>query len=121
MAYLSLLICLLFLGGSLTVLAQSPEEIDRVRAEHMLSHIEKKVVLDAAQKEKVREILIRNHSAFRKEHAQAKGDKLLLFRLINERLNKIDNEISAILRPDQKNGYEAAKEALRQSMRETTS
>ncbi len=116
--YSSLILSLVLLGGSLTLSAQSPEERDRARAEQMLSQIEKKVTLDAAQKEKIREALLRNQSEFRAEREQAKDDKLLLFRLANERLKKIDDDISATLRPDQKSGYEAAKEDLRQSMRE---
>ncbi len=116
--YSSLVLLLLLLGISLTAWAQSPEERDRARAEQMLASIEQKVALDAAQKEKIREILVRNQLEFRSERAQAVGDKLLLFRLANERLKKIDDEITAVLRPDQKSGYEAAKEDLRQSMRE---
>jgi hypothetical protein len=114
----SLFLWLLLLGVSLTALAQSPEERDRARAEQMLTSIESKLTLDSAQKEKIREILVRNQSEFRAERETAKGDKLLLFRLANERMKKIDGEISATLRPDQKSGYEAAKEDLRQSMRE---
>lgn len=114
----SLFLWLLLLGVSLTALAQSPEERDRARAEQMLTSIESKLTLDAAQREKIREILVRNQSEFRAERETAKGDKLLLFRLANERMKKIDDEISATLRPDQKSGYEAAKEDLRQSMRE---
>lgn len=113
-----LLLVLLFLGYSLTAFAQSAEERDRARAEQMLVQIEGKVALDAAQKEQIREILVKNQSEFRTEREEAKGDKLLLFRLANERMKKIDDEISATLRPDQKSGYEAAKEDLRQTMRE---
>lgn len=113
-----LLLVLLFLGYSLTAFAQSAEERDRARAEQMLAQIEGKVALDAAQKEQIREILVKNQSEFRTEREEAKGDKLLLFRLANERMKKIDDEISATLRPDQKSGYEAAKEDLRQTMRE---
>ncbi|MFQ3598204.1 MAG: hypothetical protein SNJ55_08925 [Chloroherpetonaceae bacterium] len=116
--YSSLILSLALLCISFTASAQSPEERDRARAEQMLSQIEKKVALDDAQKEKIREVLLRNQSEFRAEREQAKDDKLLLFRLANERLKKIDDDISATLRPDQKSGYEAAKEDLRQSMRE---
>lgn len=112
------LICLLLSGRSLSLLAQSPEERDRARAEQMLAQIEQKVTLDAAQKEQIREVLVKNQLEFRLEREQAKNDKLMLFRLANERMKKIDDEISATLRPDQKSGYEAAKEDLRQSMRE---
>ncbi len=114
----SLVFLLLLLGNVSTVSAQSPEERDRARAEQMLTHIESKLTLDAAQKEKIREILVRHQLEFRAERETAKGDKLLLFRLANERMKKIDDEISAALRPDQKSGYDAAKEDLRQSMRE---
>ncbi len=116
--YSSLILLLLLSGESVTLFAQSFEERDRARAEQMLAGIEQKVALDATQKEKIREILFRNQLEFRSEREQAKGDKLLLFRLANERMKKIDDEITAILRPDQKSGYEAAKEDLRQSMRE---
>ncbi len=116
--YSSLVLWLALLGISFTASAQSPEERDRARAEQMLAGIEQKVALDAAQKEKIRDILVRNQLEFRSEREQAKGDKLLLFRLANERLKKIDDEIVTILRPDQKSGYEAAKEDLRQTMRE---
>ncbi len=109
---------LLLLGCSMSAFAQSAEERDHARAEQMLAQIETKVALDAGQKEQIREILVKNQSEFRTEREQAKGDKLLLFRLANERMKKIDDEISATLRPDQKSGYEAAKEDLRQSMRE---
>lgn len=112
------LICLLLSGRSLSLSAQSPEERDRARAEQMLAQIEQKVTLDAAQKEQIREVLVKNQLEFRLEREQAKNDKLMLFRLANERMKKIDDEISATLRPDQKSGYEAAKEDLRQSMRE---
>lgn len=112
------LICLLLSGRSLSLSAQSPEERDRARAEQMLAQIEQKVTLDAAQKEQIREVLVKNQLEFRLEREQAKNDKLMLFRLANERMKKIDDEISATLRPDQKRGYEAAKEDLRQSMRE---
>lgn len=115
---LSLVLSLMLLGGFVSLLAQSPEERDRARAEQMLAQIESKVTLDAAQKEKIREVLLKNQLEFRAEREQAKGDKLLLFRLANERLKKIDDDIAATLRPDQKSGYEAAKEDLRQSMRE---
>lgn len=114
----SLFFLLLVWGNSTTALAQSPEERDRARAEQMLTSIESKLVLEPAQKEKIKEILVRNQSEFRAERETAKGDKLLLFRLANERMKKIDDEISATLRPDQKSGYEAAKDELRQSMRE---
>ena len=114
----SLFFLLLVWGNSTTASAQSPEERDRVRAEQMLTSIESKLVLEPAQKEKIKEILVRNQSEFRAERETAKGDKLLLFRLANERMKKIDDEISATLRPDQKSGYEAAKDELRQSMRE---
>ncbi len=117
--FLSVLLpLLLLLGCSLSAFAQSAEERDRARAEQMLAQIETKVALDANQKEQIREILVKNQSEFRTEREEAKGDKLLLFRLANERMKKIDDEISATLRPDQKSGYEAAKEDLRQSMRE---
>lgn len=118
LAFFSLFLALLISGAWHGALAQSPEERDRARAEQMLAGIEQKVALDAAQKEKIRDILVKNQLEFRVERESAKGDKLLLFRLANERLKKIDNEISATLRPDQKSGYEAAKEDLRQSMRE---
>ncbi len=115
----SSLFFLLFVWGNLTTAsAQSPEERDRARAEQMLTSIESKLTLEPAQKEKIKEILVRNQSEFRAERETAKGDKLLLFRLANERMKKIDDEISATLRPDQKSGYEAAKDELRQSMRE---
>ncbi|GEM_PF-2773912 len=114
----SLFFLLLVWGNSTTASAQSPEERDRARAEQMLTSIESKLVLEPAQKEKIKEILVRNQSEFRAERETAKGDKLLLFRLANERMKKIDDEISATLRPDQKSGYEAAKDELRQSMRE---
>ncbi len=117
--FLSVLLpLLLLLGCSLSAFAQSAEERDRARAEQMLAQIEGKVALDANQKEQIREILVKNQSEFRIEREEAKGDKLLLFRLANERMKKIDDEISATLRPDQKSGYEAAKEDLRQTMRE---
>lgn len=112
------LLFLLMIFGSLSVLAQSPEARDRARAEQMLVQIEKNVTLDGAQKEKIRDILVKNQLEFRSQREQAKDDKLLLFRLANERLKKIDDEILETLRPDQKSGYEAAKEDLRQSMRE---
>ncbi len=117
--FLSVLLpLLLLLGCSLSAFAQSAEERDRARAEQMLAQIEGKVALDANQKEQIREILVKHQSEFRIEREEAKGDKLLLFRLANERMKKIDDEISATLRPDQKSGYEAAKEDLRQTMRE---
>ncbi len=116
--FLTLAFLLLLWGNFSSALAQSPEERDRARAEQMLTSIESKLVLDSAQKEKIKEILVRNQSEFRAERETAKGDKLLLFRLANERMKKIDDEISATLRPDQKSGYEAAKDELRQSMRE---
>lgn len=112
------LLFLLMIFGSLSASAQSPEARDRARAEQMLVQIEKNVTLDGAQKEKIRDILVKNQSEFRSQREQAKDDKLLLFRLANERLKKIDDEILETLRPDQKSGYEAAKEDLRQSMRE---
>ncbi|MGQ9805400.1 MAG: hypothetical protein ACUVRP_04905 [Chlorobiales bacterium] len=113
------LLFLLMIFGSLSASAQSPEARDHARAEQMLVQIEKNVTLDGAQKEKIRDILVKNQSEFRSQREQAKDDKLLLFRLVNERLKKIDDEILEILRPDQKSGYEAAKEDLRQSMRES--
>ncbi|MCS6987995.1 MAG: hypothetical protein NZM06_00570 [Chloroherpetonaceae bacterium] len=113
-------VCLLFclVVASATSFAQTPEERDLARAEKMLASLERHVALDAAQKEKVKEILVRNQAEFRLERESAKGDKLRLFRLANERLKKIDDEISAILRPDQKSGYEATKEELHRAMRE---
>lgn len=112
------LVVLFVATGASPSFAQSADDPDRARAEKMLASLESKIALDAAQKEKARDILVRNQTEFRAEREAAKGDKLLLFRLAYQRLKKIDDELLAILRPDQKSGYEAAKEELRQAMRE---
>lgn len=112
------LVVLFVATGASPSFAQSADDRDRARAEKMLASLESKIALDEAQKEKARDILVRNQTEFRAEREAAKGDKLLLFRLAYQRLKKIDDELLAILRPDQKSGYEAAKEELRQAMRE---
>lgn len=109
---------LLLASVSKPLSAQTAMERDADRAESMLAVIEKKVVLDEAQKGQIKKILLDNQAEFRKERESASGDKLLLFRLANERINKIDNEIEALLREDQREGYNAAKNEMRQAMRE---
>ncbi len=85
---------------------------EHAHVEQVLTNLERQVRLKPAQKEKIREILMRHRLEFQAERETAKGDKLLLFRLSNLRLKKLDEDISAILHPDQKSAYEAAKEHL---------
>jgi hypothetical protein len=108
----------ILLFNSNELFAQSAEARDEARAEKMIAALEQKVALDDAQKSAIKKVLMDNQLEFRKERESASGDKLLLFRLANERIKKIDSEIQALLRDDQREGYQAAKDEIRQAMRE---